>query len=304
MQYDVIRLTDISTQGRTPWRIALTVIAVFAFGSTPAPTKDASAQDVPPASRAGEVRASGDYVGDLTSLLREAVQPDGLVRYRVLARHAARFRGILKAVEDYRGPLDTDEEKIAFWINAYNVHMLQNILDNPAVRDIIADDMVTAFFNTPVRVAGHALTLDEIEHVVLRRDRPGHPLADLAVKRRDPRIHVGLNCAAVSCPALQASAFAASTVDAQLDDAMRTFVNSDRHFRIEGDSVVVSSLLDWFSDDWDLVAPAGDYLSRFMEPSRPDYSELAGFLSGRDAAAVRRDPRTQYEYVWTVNRAR
>lgn len=262
------------------------------------------AQDAIPASRAADVQPSADYAGDLTEILSRIVDADGLVRYDAIASNPTPFLRVLKAIEEYDAPLVTDEQKLAFWINAYNVQMIKNVLDHPDVANVVAGDMAPVFFNRPLRTAGHSLSLDEIEHVILRRDRPDHRLAHLAVKARDPRIHVGLNCAAVSCPALQASAFVAPTVDDQLDRAMRAFANGARHFRVEDGDVVVSSLLDWFSSDWDLYAPAGDYLVQFMAPSRPDYDALLAFLSGKDADAIRRGPRTRYEYDWTVNRAR
>ena len=66
-------------------------------------------------------------------------------------------------------------------------------------------------------IGGHNLTLDEIEHGILRGNKPhpsnhqGPPIfgdpADprirLAVTNFDPRIHFALNCGALSCPPIR-----------------------------------------------------------------------------------------------------
>ena len=114
---------------------------------------------------------------------------------------------------------------------------------------------------------------------------------------------MGLNCAAVSCPRLRDRAFTADNVDAELDAAMRDFMTSSRHFRVEGDTIVVSSLLDWFAADFDLHGPAGDYLLGFMPTDRPGAERLRALLEGTSAAGLKQKPAVRYEYLWDVNRA-
>jgi hypothetical protein len=159
------------------------------------------------------------------------------------------------------------------------------------------------FFETPVRVAGRDLTLDQIEHDILRR-RGGEAYAALQPRSLDPRLHVGLNCGAISCPRLRSRAFTASTVDAELDRAMRDFVNSPAHFRFEGDAAVLSSLLDWFGSDFDATGePAGDYLLAFMDPDRADAERLRDLFEGHSAAEIAALPGVRSEYAWDLNAA-
>ena len=259
-----------------------------------------------PESRAGDVRAAEDLAPALTALLRAIVQEDGRVRYDLVrGRLSVPFRRVLKAVETFdAGRLRTHEERMAFWINAYNVQMLQSITETPGVRDILGDGYGEAFFQTPFLTAGRALTLDEIEHVILRR-QPGDPGAEaLRVDRLDPRIHVALNCAAVSCPRLRPAAFTAATLDADLNAAMRDFTASPHHFRVEGQQFILSSLLDWFAADFDATGqPAGDWLLAYMPPGRSHYARLRALLHGRTAAALRTHPDVAFAYDWRVNAA-
>lgn len=264
----------------------------------------AGAQTV--ASRAGDVAPADDYAAALTGVLQRVVAPDGRVRYDLLGG-ALRddFRKVLKAVETFdAAALKTDREKMAFWINAYNVQMLQHILDAPRVTDVLAGGAANRFFKTKYRTAGKALSLDDIEHVILRRQDGPDAVKALAVARLDPRLHVGLNCAAVSCPTLLRTGLTPANLDAVLDDAMKAFADSPRHFRADGRTYVVSSLLDWFGADFDATgAPAGDFLLRFMSPSRPGYKALQALLKGRNAAALKTRPDVVFAYDWTVNRA-
>jgi len=258
-------------------------------------------------SRAGDVEPAPDYEAALTEILQKVVTGEGLVRYDVLrGERSLAFRRVLKAVEEFDATtLRTPEEKLAFWMNAYNVQMLQNIVETPRVNNIIDDGFGEAFFDKPFRTARTGISLNEIENVILRRQEGRAALNAFQVARLDLRLHVGLNCAAVSCPRLRRRAFTAATVDAELDAAMRDFAAGSAHFRADGDGLVLSSLLDWYGADFDTSGiPAGDLLLRYMPPSRPGYAALKKTLAGQSSAALKTMANVRFEYLWTVNRAR
>jgi hypothetical protein len=260
-----------------------------------------------PRSQAGNAVASSNYAVDLTTLLSQNVTQDGLVKYTDLSRQQGRFNSVLKAIETFNAStLRTDIEKLAFWMNAYNVLMLKNILDNPNVNDIFGANKGDAFFKTPRLVANQSLSLDQIENQILRRQSGGN--SALKVSRLDPRIHVGLNCGAVSCPRLRLKAFTASNVNAELELAMREFVNSSKFARIEGNQLKISSLVQWFGSDFDANnQKAGDFLFKYVNSNHPLKSVLSQWLRSKDGRSI--GATTQigtkavvYEYLWTVNR--
>ncbi len=257
----------------------------------------------PVASLADPPRA--DYEQAWSDLLRQIVTDDGLVRYDLLAGPLrGEFDAVVRGIEAVdASTLTTDAERLAFWMNAYNVKMVERVLakGTPANIERVGFD---AFFKTPVRVAGRDVTLDEIENVILRR-QPTTTLSALQVRALDPRIHVGLNCGAVSCPRLRGRAFTAANVDAELDRAMGDFVDSRHHFRFDGDTAVLSSLLDWFGSDFDAAGkPAGDYLLGFMDASRPSAAAFRALFEGRTAAEIKAQPGVRYEYRWDLNAAK
>ena len=86
--------------------------------------------------------------------------------------------------------------------------------------------------------AAGRVTLDDIEHQILRREL------------KEPRIHFAINCASVSCPPLPPEPYRAATLDTQLDEAARRYLASPEGLRVDGDTLRVSSILDWYGQDF------------------------------------------------------
>lgn len=259
-----------------------------------------------PKSRAGSVAPAADYEAALTVILREAVTDSGLVQYsRLRGDLKEPFLRVIKAIEIFDlSALVTDEEKFAFWFNAYNVQMLKNVTDTPNVRNILLGGYARNYFKKSLLTGGIAVSLDDIEHTILRRQGKDSQLQVYRPSRVDPRLHVALNCAAVSCPRLRRQAYTASTLHADLEDAMRDFAGSTTHFRAEGDNVVISSILKWYGPDFDTAdTPAGDLILRYMPKSHPDYDALRAALAGRTSLELRDARAVKFAYRWRVNRA-
>ena len=258
-------------------------------------------------SRAGNVTAATNYAADWGQILSAVVTPQGLVRYNRIDQ--AKFNSVLKAVEDFDvSTLDSDDKKKAFWFNAYNILMVKNILDNPRVRNIETERKFDAFFKTNFKVATRNLSLDQIENTILRRQGSAGNLANLRPSTLDPRLHVALNCAAVSCPQLRTTAFTPQNVNTELEAAMRDFANSTAHFKVQGNTVTLSSIIDWFGSDFDgRNMVAGDFILRYMNRNRANYTIFTALLRGKNATQLKATRTIQgksvsFAYNWTVNR--
>jgi hypothetical protein len=135
-------------------------------------------------------------------------------------------------------------EQRALWINLYNALTVKTVLDHypvTSIRDIAISPGL--FSRGPwgrklVRIAGEEVSLDDIEHRILR------PIW------RDPRLHYAVNCAALGCPNLPREAFTAANTERLLEEGARAYTAHPRGARIEQGRLVVSSIYVWFREDF------------------------------------------------------
>lgn len=155
-----------------------------------------------------------------------------------------------------RTALSTDDDRLTFWTNLYNATAQSVLGADPGVFEAR-----TSFFGAPLaRVSGQRLSLDDIEHGLLRRSRPKwglgyvtHPAPGaferaFRVEQPDPRIHFALNCGAASCPPI--AAYEVDRIDAQLDRATRGYLETETTYDPEEGVVTVPKLLSWYRGDF------------------------------------------------------
>lgn len=167
------------------------------------------------------------------------------VRYgQVSPADRAKLEGYIRKLEQMPVSRLQRAEQKPFWINLYNAVTVKVIIDHYPVKSIRDIDISPGLFsNGPwgkklVTVEGQKVTLDDIEHRILR------PIW------KDPRIHYGVNCASIGCPNLQPVAYTRDNTEDLLDKGAREYINHDRGARIESDRLVVSSIYSWFEVDF------------------------------------------------------
>jgi hypothetical protein len=155
---------------------------------------------------------------------------------------------------DLREDLADDQARLAFWLNLYNGAVLRQP-DHPFGSWLER----SAFFRRSVlRVAGRPISLDAIEHGLLRRSRWRLSLGFVAnplpssferanrVDRLDPRIHFALNCAAASCPPI--ASYQPEDIDAQLGLATRSYLASE--VVVATNHILLPRIFLWFAGDF------------------------------------------------------
>lgn len=133
--------------------------------------------------------------------------------------------------------LPTRQERLAFWINAHNAFVIESVLQGFSPDDF--SRRVDFFFRPAHEVRGRMLSLQQIEHDVLR------PFAE-------PRMRFALHLASVSGPPLRAEAYRAARLDQQLDEQVRRFVNDPVRNRFHRRRRIawLSKLFDWHARDF------------------------------------------------------
>lgn len=221
----------------------------------------------------------------LDGLLRQHVDPRGMVDYTGLRDEAATLDAYLDQLA--AAPFDalSRDGKLALLINAYNAATLRLILDHwqdgklASIKDIPEAQRWKA---KRWRIGGQTVSLDEIEHVLIREHFA------------EPRIHWAVVCAAVSCPPLRAEAYTEAKLDAQLDDqALRTH-SDERFFRFDeaSNTLHLTPLYLWYAADFRKVD--GSVLKHVRQYAK----DVAAAMDRGDEPTIR-----WLDYDWSLNEA-
>jgi len=221
-------------------------------------------------------------------LLQKYVDRDGMVDYAAWKASKA-DRGALKqylatlSAADANAPT-TNGGKLAYWINAYNALTVHGILDvypTSSIRNHTAkivgyniwDDLL-------LPVGANEYSLNQIEHKILR-------------KLGEPRIHFAIVCASIGCPRLLNRAYTPDSIEPQLAENTRDFFARPRNFQadLSGRKVRVSSILDWFDEDFGPTPRKGlAGLAKYM----PDETTKR-LVAGEDFSV------SYLDYDWSLN---
>lgn len=163
------------------------------------------------------------------------------------------------------------EEKLAYWINAYNAFTIKLLVDNYPLKSI--KDIEAPWDKKFIPIDGELISLNYIEHEILRQ-------------MNEPRIHVAINCASVSCPQLLNEAFIAGELNSQLNKVTSRFINNPTKNIISGNQLHLSKIFMWFKKDF------GQKDSSIIE-----------FINQYSLVKAKPDSKINYlKYNWNLNR--
>ena len=208
---------------------------------------------------------------------------DGRVDYEIMASRRDELDAYLDAVAEADLATLAAAELEALLINAYNALTVRSILDHPGVSSIREIDGV--WKKRRHQVGGFDLTLDEIEHNLLR------PYF------KDPRIHFAVNCASASCAPLPPWAFTGEGLEEQLEERSAAFLTDPGNVRIEDGKLALSSYFTWYGGDFVATdwSPRAETAPLFV--ARYSTDEVAEFIRAAEG-----EPIVVYlDYDWSLN---
>lgn len=195
-------------------------------------------------------------------LLKTHVDADGWVDYDGFLKDKATLTKYLEALKANPPKEDSwsDDEQLAYWINAYNAFTIDLVLQHYPVKSIkdIGSKIQIPFVNSPwdikfIEINGKKMDLNNIEHGIIRK------------KFDEPRIHFAVNCASYSCPLLRNEAFIASKLDSQLEEQTKKFINDPKRNRFSGKKAQLSKIFSWYGGDFTKNGSLKEYIAKYAD---------------------------------------
>lgn len=182
-------------------------------------------------------------------LLSTFVDDEGMVDYNSLRRKRSEIKDILNLYAKFdSGEFNamTKEDKIAFWLNAYNIQMLNVITKNYPIESTrimriiwppTSIRHIEGIWQARFIVMDEEFTLNEIEKRFFCKEFD------------EPRIFLALTHASRSSPPLNSEPYYGEKLYRQLDDQAKKFLSGKKAFRIDKDktSVALSAI---FQPTW------------------------------------------------------
>ncbi|MBC5994292.1 DUF547 domain-containing protein [Pontibacter cellulosilyticus] len=217
-----------------------------------------------------EMRQQGSFYTSVTNLLQKYVK-DGQVKYKALQQDVPRLEQLAKQIAAYDLSKASGAEKKAFYINAYNVLVLRQVMEHYPLKSVI--DVPGFFDKQKYKVAGEYLTLNELEK------------KKLLLPYKDARIHFALVCAAKSCPPLLDEAYTPELVEKQLEAQTRLALNNSTFMKVQPKQVQVSEIFKWYEADFLAEAPGIlAYINKYRNKPIPKQNKVG-----------------YYTYNWALN---
>jgi hypothetical protein len=172
--------------------------------------------------------------------------------------------------------LADDDARTAFWLNVYNAAVQDDLRSDPSRYE----SRLRFFVGSRVTVAGHDLSLNDIEHGILRRSKSvflfgyGPRILQSRFERThrvdslDPRIHFALNCGAASCPPI--AVYSAAGLDDELALASRSYLETEVDYALDDGVVRVPQLFLWYHGDFGGRSGTLDLLREYGSLSADD----------------------------------
>lgn len=197
---------------------------------------------------------------------------NGLVEYNKIKANPSGFNEVLDLALSINVSKSDRKNYQAFWINAYNLHVIKGIVNNYPVKSPL--DINGFFDKTKREVGGKVITLNDIENKLLRANFPN-----------EARFHFVLVCAGLGCPPIINEAYTPENLENQLQRQTTLALNNPNFVRVKGKKVLLSQIFEWYTAD-------------FIQGGK---SEIEFVNEYRSEKLDPKSKRAYYAYDWTLN---
>ncbi len=204
--------------------------------------------------------------------LNKYVSNSGNVNYEKIKANKSELDIIADQLTENK-PTDkfSKNEKMAYYINLYNVFTIKSIIDYYPVKSI--KDISNVWDKKIIPQGKILYSLGDIENKILR-------------KMGDPRIHFAINCASFSCPKLENEVYVSEKLDKQLDASAKEFINDKNKNQISSSEIKISNIFDWYSSDF-----------------KDESGSVIEFLNKYSKTNIDKNAKKKFlEYNWSLNK--
>ena len=196
------------------------------------------------------------FFQDTDAFLKKYVK-NGAVNYAAVKANKADIQKLIVEIEEMPVGKNPNVRSEAFYINAYNILVIQAIAKQYPVKSPM--DIDGFFDKKKHKIAEEYLTLNDIENEKLRKDYS------------DARLHFALVCAAKGCPKITNFAYVPDKLDAQLESQTKKAINDVTFIRVKTSSklVLVSEIFKWYKGDF-ITGNDNQALLDFLNKYRTD----------------------------------
>ncbi len=195
---------------------------------------------------------------------------NGLLDYSSLKSNSE-LKSLIAIVENADLSSTDDATKKAFYINAYNLHVINQGVDGYPIQSV--QDIAGFFDRKKVKVAGDQTTLNNLEKQKLLKPY------------KDGRLHFVLVCGALGCPPITDFAYLPEKLDMQLDQQTSLALNNPNFIRVEGNKTGLSQIFKWYTGDF-----GGSTKS------------VISFINKYRSSPIAENTKTSYyDYDWALN---
>lgn len=200
-----------------------------------------------------------------------SVVTDGKVNYIVVKNNPTSLEKLNSMIATYTLEDGLTDNNKAFYINAYNLTVISQIIENYPVESPMD---VPGFFDiNKFEIAGAKMTLNQLENEILR---PNY---------NDPRFHFVLVCGALGCPPITSFAYMPGNLEAQMDKQTKLALNNPSFIKFTDGEIGLSEIFKWYKEDFtDHSGSVIDYINRYRNKSLPTNIKTS-----------------YYDYDWTLN---
>ena len=214
-----------------------------------------------------------DFISKADAFFKSNVN-NGRVTYAAIKDNSSSLNELLEMAKGISVSKDKIAEYQAFWINGYNLLVIEGIVKNYPIKSPL--DKPGFFDKNKNEIGGKRITLNDIENKLLRENFP-----------KEARFHFVLVCGGLGCPPIINEAYTPSKLDAQLERQTKLALNDPEFIQVNKNKVRISQIFEWYKGDFEHDEKVTDFINKYRSEKLPEKAKVS-----------------YYPYDWTLNEAK